>query len=141
MKMIMTVAICGTVLLLTSSVRLATAAEHFHARKPHHMHALSKHGAFQQTMARRSMKKRLITILIHRAIRESFALGWLSRMLATTATRLNPAQLVRIRAAELLVWGEDEVFRTVDYAERFANSIPKGMLVRIRSAGGRRHKH
>jgi len=42
MKMIMTVAICGTVLLLTSSVRLATAAEHFHARKLHHVHALSK---------------------------------------------------------------------------------------------------
>jgi len=42
MKMIMTVAICGTVLLLTSSVRLATAAEHFHARKLHQVHAPSK---------------------------------------------------------------------------------------------------
>jgi len=63
--------------------------------------------------------------LIHGAIRESLAFGWLSRMLATTATRLTPTRLVRIRAAELLVWGEDDVFRTVDYAERFANSIQR----------------
>ena len=42
MKMVMTVAIFGTVLLLASSVRLVTAAEHFQARKPHHVQALSK---------------------------------------------------------------------------------------------------
>ena len=42
MKMVMTVAIFGTVLLLASSVRLATAAEHFQAREPHHVQALSK---------------------------------------------------------------------------------------------------
>jgi hypothetical protein len=35
MKMIVTVAISGVALLLVSSVQLATAAEHFHTRKPH----------------------------------------------------------------------------------------------------------
>jgi len=42
MKMIIAVDICGTALPLASSVRLAKAAEHFHARRPHHVHALSK---------------------------------------------------------------------------------------------------
>ena len=42
MKMIMAVAICGPALLLASSVRLAEAAEHFHARKLHQVHAPSK---------------------------------------------------------------------------------------------------
>jgi pimeloyl-ACP methyl ester carboxylesterase len=36
---------------------------------------------------------------------------------------------------KLLVWGEDDGFQTVDYAERFAAEIPATRLVRIRSAG------
>jgi hypothetical protein len=39
--MIITVAVSGTALLLASSVRPATAAEHSHARKAHHAHAMS----------------------------------------------------------------------------------------------------
>jgi len=36
---------------------------------------------------------------------------------------------------KLLIWGEDDGFQTVDYAERFAAEIPATRLVRIRSAG------
>jgi pimeloyl-ACP methyl ester carboxylesterase len=34
-----------------------------------------------------------------------------------------------------LVWGEDDVFQTIDYAEIFAAEISASRLVRIRSAG------
>ena len=36
---------------------------------------------------------------------------------------------------KLLVWGEDDEFQTVDYAERFAREMPETRLVRIKSAG------
>ena len=36
---------------------------------------------------------------------------------------------------KLLVWGEDDGFQTVDYAERFAAEIPATKLVRIPTAG------
>ena len=36
---------------------------------------------------------------------------------------------------KLLVWGEDDQFQTVDYAERFAAEIPATRLVRIPAAG------
>jgi pimeloyl-ACP methyl ester carboxylesterase len=36
---------------------------------------------------------------------------------------------------KLLVWGEDDQFQTVDYAERFAAEIPTTRLVRIPAAG------
>lgn len=36
---------------------------------------------------------------------------------------------------KLLIWGENDGFQTVDYAERFAAEIPATRLVRIRSAG------
>jgi pimeloyl-ACP methyl ester carboxylesterase len=36
---------------------------------------------------------------------------------------------------KLLVWGEDDGFQTVEYAECFAAEIPETRLVRIRSAG------
>ena len=36
---------------------------------------------------------------------------------------------------KLLVWGEDDPFQTVDYAERFAAEIPATRLVRILPAG------
>jgi hypothetical protein len=42
MKMIMTVATSGVALLLVSSVQLATAAEHFHTRKPHRVCVVPK---------------------------------------------------------------------------------------------------
>ena len=38
-------------------------------------------------------------------------------------------------APKLLVWGEDDSFQTVDYAERFAAEIPVTRFVRIRAAG------
>jgi pimeloyl-ACP methyl ester carboxylesterase len=38
-------------------------------------------------------------------------------------------------APKLLVWGEDDVFQTIDYAERFSAEIPMSKLMRIRSAG------
>jgi hypothetical protein len=37
-------------------------------------------------------------------------------------------------APKLLVWDEDDVFQTVDCAERFANLMPNCKLVGIRSA-------
>ena len=36
---------------------------------------------------------------------------------------------------KLLVWGEDDQFQTVDYAERFASEIPATRLIRIARAG------
>jgi pimeloyl-ACP methyl ester carboxylesterase len=36
---------------------------------------------------------------------------------------------------KLLVWGEDDEFQTVDYAERFAAEIPATKLIRIPRAG------
>jgi len=36
---------------------------------------------------------------------------------------------------KLPVWGEDDEFQTVDYAERYAREIPETRLVRIKSAG------
>lgn len=38
-------------------------------------------------------------------------------------------------APKLLVWGEDDGFQTVGYAERYAAEIPATRLVRVRSAG------
>jgi pimeloyl-ACP methyl ester carboxylesterase len=43
--------------------------------------------------------------------------------------------LLKSRTPKLLVWGEDDPFQTVDYAERFAREIPETRLVRIKSAG------
>jgi pimeloyl-ACP methyl ester carboxylesterase len=34
-----------------------------------------------------------------------------------------------------LVWGEDDGFQTVDYAERYAREIAETRLVRIKPAG------
>ncbi len=45
-----------------------------------------------------------------------------------------PALLLS-RTPKLLVWGEDDPFQTVDYAERYAREIPETKLVRIKSAG------
>ena len=41
--------------------------------------------------------------------------------------------LLQSRTPKLLVWGEDDPFQTVDYAERHAREIPETRLVK--SAG------
>ena len=43
--------------------------------------------------------------------------------------------LLQSKTPKLLVWGEDDGFQTVDYAERYAREIPETRLVRIKSAG------
>ena len=43
--------------------------------------------------------------------------------------------LLQSKTPKLLVWGEDDPFQTIDYAERFAREIPDARLVRIKSAG------
>jgi pimeloyl-ACP methyl ester carboxylesterase len=43
--------------------------------------------------------------------------------------------LFQSRKPKLLVWGEDDPFQTIDYAERYAREIPETRLVRIKSAG------
>jgi pimeloyl-ACP methyl ester carboxylesterase len=47
---------------------------------------------------------------------------------------LLPA-LLRSTTPKLLVWGEDDVFQKVAYAERFVSEIPHSTLVRIQEAG------
>ena len=50
----------------------------------------------------------------------------------------DPVLLDRVQALTIptfLVWGEDDGFQTVDYAERYAREIPQTRLVRIKSAG------
>ena len=43
--------------------------------------------------------------------------------------------LLQSRTPKLLVWGEDEPFQTVDYAEFYAREIPETVLVGIKPAG------
>ena len=43
--------------------------------------------------------------------------------------------LLQSRTPKLLVWGEDDPFQTIDYAERYAREIPETRLVQIKSAG------
>ena len=43
--------------------------------------------------------------------------------------------LLQSKTPKLLVWGEDDPFQTVGYAERYAREIPETELVRIKSAG------
>jgi pimeloyl-ACP methyl ester carboxylesterase len=43
--------------------------------------------------------------------------------------------LLESKTPKLLVWGEDDGFQTVDYAERYAREIPETRLVLIKSAG------
>ena len=46
--------------------------------------------------------------------------------------------LLQSKTPKLLVWGEDDGFQTVDYAERYEREIRKTRLVRIKSRGGLR---
>jgi pimeloyl-ACP methyl ester carboxylesterase len=43
--------------------------------------------------------------------------------------------LLQSRTPKLPVWGEDDPFQTIDYAERYARDIPETRLVRLKSAG------
>src|ERR1700752_3758198 len=65
------------------------------------------------------------------------ARSWLS--LARAADARYTLDLVRaLRASpvpKLLVWGEDDAFQRVEYAERFVQEIPHTTLVRISTAG------
>lgn len=47
---------------------------------------------------------------------------------------LVPA-LRRSTTPKLLIWGEDDPFETVEYAERFTSEIPRTTLIRIPDAG------
>jgi pimeloyl-ACP methyl ester carboxylesterase len=47
---------------------------------------------------------------------------------------LLPA-LRRSTTPKLLIWGEDDGFQKVEYAERFAAEIPRTTLIRIPEAG------
>ena len=47
----------------------------------------------------------------------------------------NSSKVSLARTPKLLVWGEDDPFQTVDYAERYARETPETVLVRIKSAG------
>jgi acyl-CoA dehydrogenase len=51
------------------------------------------------------------------------------------AMTLNSLGLGELIETQLLVWGGDDPFQTVDYAERYAREIPETRLVRIKSAG------
>ncbi|MEV5772388.1 alpha/beta hydrolase [Streptomyces antimycoticus] len=46
---------------------------------------------------------------------------------------LVPA-LQRSTTPKLLIWGEDDLHETVEYAERFASEMPRTTLIRIRNA-------
>jgi len=50
-------------------------------------------------------------------------------------TREMLPALLQSKTPKLLVWGEDDPFQTIDYAERYAREIPETRLVRIKSAG------
>jgi pimeloyl-ACP methyl ester carboxylesterase len=43
--------------------------------------------------------------------------------------------LLQSKTPKLLVWGEDDDFQKVEYAERYAREIPETRLVRIKAAG------
>jgi pimeloyl-ACP methyl ester carboxylesterase len=65
------------------------------------------------------------------------ARSWLA-LAGAADSRYTLELLPALRASttpKLLVWGEDDGFQTIDYAERFAAEIPASRLVRIASAG------
>jgi pimeloyl-ACP methyl ester carboxylesterase len=65
------------------------------------------------------------------------ARSWLA-LAGAADSRYTLELLPRLRESttpKLLVWGEDDPFQTVDYAERFAAEIPATRLVRIAAAG------
>jgi pimeloyl-ACP methyl ester carboxylesterase len=65
------------------------------------------------------------------------ARSWLSLARAADARyTLDLVPALRASAVpKLLVWGEDDAFQRVEFAERFAREIPHTVLVRIAAAG------
>ena len=65
------------------------------------------------------------------------ARSWLA--LAGAADHRHTLELLpklgRSNTPKLLVWGEDDQFQTIDYAERFVREIPASKLVRVKAAG------
>jgi pimeloyl-ACP methyl ester carboxylesterase len=65
------------------------------------------------------------------------ARSWLA-LAGAADDRYTLELLPRLRESntpKLLVWGEDDKFQTIDYAERFVREIPASKLVRIKAAG------
>lgn len=65
------------------------------------------------------------------------ARSWLSMAIAADhqhTTRLVPALKVS-NQPKLLIWGEDDDFQKVEFAERFVTEIPNSRLVRVKKAG------
>jgi len=65
------------------------------------------------------------------------ARSWLA-LAGAADSRYTMKLLPRLRASQtpkLLVWGEDDSFQLVEYAEKFAREIPNTQLVRIPKAG------
>lgn len=65
------------------------------------------------------------------------ARSWLAMAIAADhehTTRLVPA-LKASSKPKLLIWGEDDAFQKVVFAERFVTEIPNSRLVRIKQAG------
>jgi pimeloyl-ACP methyl ester carboxylesterase len=65
------------------------------------------------------------------------ARSWLA-LAGAADSRYTMDLLPRLRASQtpkLLVWGEDDSFQLVEYAEKFAKEIPNTQLVRIPKAG------
>ena len=63
------------------------------------------------------------------------ARSWLALAGAAENRYIQEMLLLQSRTPKLLVWGEDEPFQTVDYAEFYAREIPETVLVRIKPAG------
>jgi pimeloyl-ACP methyl ester carboxylesterase len=65
------------------------------------------------------------------------ARSWLALAAAADAryTLRLVAGLRQSQTPKLLVWGVDDQFQTIDYAERFAVEMPATRLIRINSAG------
>jgi pimeloyl-ACP methyl ester carboxylesterase len=63
------------------------------------------------------------------------ARSWLALAGAAEKRYTQEMLLLQSRTPKLLVWGEDEPFQTVDFAELYARKIPETVLVRIKPAG------
>jgi pimeloyl-ACP methyl ester carboxylesterase len=63
------------------------------------------------------------------------AQSWLALAGAAENPYTQEMLLLQSRTPKFLVWGEDEPFQTVDYAEPYAREIPETVLVRIKPAG------
>src|SRR5262249_48079117 len=63
--------------------------------------------------------------------------SWLS-MAISADSRYTLALVPALKASpksKLLIWGEDDSFQKVEFAERFVQEIPNSRLIRIHKAG------